>query len=147
MMAHTANSESIGDIAEQLRQQELTLNQRHAELKVQLRQADGELRRIRAALRALGQPIGGAEKRPASTALTTRDVFQLIDDILVSGNPASAGVLRAQVEARARAAGRSLIGFHLRFAKALQNEKFLVAGTGSDAVVSRRSAEASARET
>lgn len=115
------------------------LDERRGVLQDELKANAIETRRVRTALRALGL-AGEVDRRSGrkTAALTTRDVVRFLEESLEGNAAEPAELLRQKVEARARAAGRSLIGFHLRFGKALEDQAFAVERAGERTLVRRR---------
>jgi hypothetical protein len=116
------------------------LEQRRDTFREHVKNANAEIRRVKSAIRALGGDATGEGDGARASALTTAEVVQLIDEELPAQGTCTLADLRREVETAARAAGRTLIGFHLRFRKAVQSERFVVSGTGDAADVSRRGA-------
>ena len=125
-MSHDDNgSTSLVEISDRLRAEARQLKEAEVSLKDQLKQTQRGIRRIQTALRALGQSENTPRGRTAIKAYTTSEVVQLVAQELAHHKaPLLVSELRARVEARAKSEGRSLIGFHLRFEKALADAAF-----------------------
>lgn len=130
-MSHeNVDSTTIGNVTQQLRAEEGRLLAEKGELESRTKGVEAELRRVRAALGAL-TPKGRATSPTAAVggaALTTQEVIGMIEPLLEGGGRVEIDELRRQVEQRAKAGGRSLIGFHLRFKKAMKDSRFAVEG-------------------
>lgn len=131
-MSHeNADSTTIGNVTQQLRVEEGRLLAEKGELEARTKGVDAELRRVRAALGAL-TPKSRASNPAASSsggaALTTHEVIQMVEPLLENAGRMEIEELRRQVEQQAKAGGRSLIGFHLRFKKAMKDARFAVEG-------------------
>jgi hypothetical protein len=119
---------SLDAIAQQLRAEETRVVTEHAELETRRRELSRELRRVRSALSALGAKADTQRGRgnTRSSAMSTADVIESILQVLSSGDALPTDELRVLVQDRAKSAGRSLIGLHLRFAGALRDERLQV---------------------
>lgn len=125
MNTRTQHSNGIELIAGQLREQESTLVCERRAIDTRLRQLDREIRSVRTALAALGAKADRSATDPTNgkAALTTKEVAALAVEILSRDGPADPASLRERIEQQARRLGRSLIGFHLRFANALKDPR------------------------
>lgn len=129
-MSHgNTESTTIGNVTQQLRAEESRLLTEKGELEARAKGVEAELRRVRAALGALtpksranNAAVGGG------AALTTQEVIEMVEPLLDGGGRMEIEELRQQVERQAKASGRSLIGFHLRFKKAVKDARFTVEG-------------------
>lgn len=131
-MSHeNTESTTIGNVTQQLRAEESRLLTEKGELEARAKGVEAELRRVRAALGAL-TPKSRAGNAPAGrggAALTTQEVIEMVEPLLDGGGRMEIEELRKQVEQQAKASGRSLIGFHLRFKKAVEDARFTVEGS------------------
>lgn len=115
-------------VAEQLRAEVCRLVAVKNQLHGQIDALDDELKRLRAALVALGNKKRsvGQQEKAIPKALTTGDVIALVESVLSACDRMNVTMLRAEVERRIRSNGGTLIGFHLRFAKAIKDGRFLM---------------------
>ena len=118
----------LSDVAQTLKGERDTLASEIDTLKAGLAERETELSRIDGALKALGEkPNGRAPRKPAATQ---DDVIEAIEELLSSGEAIAEEDLRAQVEERISASGKSRMGFSLRFKEAIQDKRFTREGEG-----------------
>ncbi|MBA5868340.1 MAG: hypothetical protein GDA67_16730 [Nitrospira sp. CR1.3] len=121
-----SSTQVLDQVAEQLRAEMCRLVDAKNELNEQAHQLDSELKVLRAALGALGDKkrVSREQKNAIKKALTTSEVVSLVESALAKCNGMAVDSLRTEIERQARSNGRTLIGFHLRFGKAIKDERF-----------------------
>jgi len=117
---------ALDGITQQLRAEESRLVAEQAELDSRCREASRELRRVRSALSALGAKSDPRGRKEASNATSTAEAVEGIMHVLAARDAIPIQELRVLVQQWVKAAGKSLIGFHLRFASALRDQRFEV---------------------
>lgn len=124
-MSH-APTPVLDQVAGQLRAEVCRIVAAKTQLQGQIDALDDEVKRLRAALVALGNKKRsvGQQEKPSPKALTTCDVVALVESVLSACDGMNVIMLRAEIERRIRSNGGTLIGFHLRFAKALKDLRF-----------------------
>ena len=121
-------TDRLTDVAQQLKGERDTLAIEIDSLKAGLAERQTELSRIDGALKALGEkPNGKKARKPAATK---DEVIEAMLSVLDSGNTLAEEELRTQVEQRITEAGKSRMGFSLRFKEALQDSRFVGSTTG-----------------
>ncbi|MCG3132496.1 MAG: hypothetical protein FLDDKLPJ_03346 [Phycisphaerae bacterium] len=126
MSPQTESAVTLDVITKQLRAEESRLASEQVELQSRSRDLARELRRVRSALAALGVKVEARRSNAASRnrAMSTADVVEGILASLETRAEIPVAQLRALVQERAKLAGRTLIGFHLRFASAIRDQRF-----------------------
>lgn len=125
-------SKRLATAVEELRAEELRLRDEVDDLRGQAKSRETQLKQIRAALAVLSEkpPRKAAKQKPAASK---QEVLESMFDVLKTSGPLQEAELKSIIADRLLAAGKSRIGFALRFSEAL-GDKTLV--RGNEGVVS-----------
>ena len=114
--------ERLSGVLKTLRSEEATLRGEAQKLKAELKEKEADLKRVRAALAALGEKPSGRAKKPACSKA---EVANAIAQVLQAQGVLEQAKLQTQVEELISKAGKSRMGFALRFKEALKDERFI----------------------
>jgi len=118
----------LGEIINQLRLEEAALLENIVRLKTELAAHDADVKRVREALKALGEkPKSKGAKKPAPSK---DDVIQAMQSVLSHNAPLDLESLRSEVESHIVETGKSRMGFAMRFKEALAESRFVDHGRG-----------------
>lgn len=119
-------------VVEQLREEEVRLITSREKLEQQLKAVDTDVRRIQAALVALGErPTGKSGKKPAAKlAASKQQISDLVAEVLRDNEALETDALRRAVENRLKDNGLSRVGFAARFAEVLREDQFVESPAG-----------------
>lgn len=119
-------------VVEQLRDEELRLITNREKLEQQLKAVDTDVRRIQAALVALGErPTGKSGKKTApKLAANKQQISSLVEEVLRANAALETDALRLEVENRLKEKGLSRVGFAARFNEVLMDDQFVESPAG-----------------
>ena len=112
--------DGMNTVVEQLHAEESRLEARVKELRGETHSTESELKKVRAALAALGEKPARTKRRSSKPAPTQEDVARLIAEVTSQRGDVPEDELKRLVEAQLREGGNSLVGFGLRFSQALR---------------------------
>ncbi len=119
-------------VVEQLREEEVRLITNREKLEQQLKAVETDMRRVQAALVALGEkPTGKTGKKAApKLAASRQQVADLVAEVLRANEALETEALRVAVENRLKEKGLSRVGFAARFSEVLRDDQFVESPAG-----------------
>ena len=120
----------VTEILEKLRSEESRLREQTLVLQKQLKVNDGELKRVRSAIVALGEKPTTKTRKSTKPTINKRDVIETIKECLQQESPIEADELKSRVQERLSTAGKAMQGFALRFREAVALDRFTCTENG-----------------
>jgi hypothetical protein len=122
----------LESVVEQLREEEVRLITSREKLEQQLKAVDTDVRRVQAALVALGEkPTSKSAKKPAAKlAANKQQISNLVAEVLRANEALETDALRLAVEGRLKDKGLSRVGFASRFSEVLREDQFVESPAG-----------------